>query len=222
MSEFIDKFLPILLQGTLDTLYMTFFATLFAYIIGLPLGVLLSITKKGGICANSAFNAIFGWVLNIVRSLPFVILMFFVIPFTRLIVGVSIGATAAIVPLVISAAPFIARMVETSLDEVDNGVIEAAQAMGANNFQIITRVLIRESIPSLLRGLSIISITILGYTAVTDYIGAGGLGSIAYRFGKQRYEPSVMYATIVILIILVSIIQSVFNYLSHKADKRNR
>lgn len=222
MSEFLSKFLPILAQGTLDTLYMTFVSTLFAYLIGLPFGVLITITKRDGIWPAPRFNAIFGWLINILRSLPFLVLMIFIIPFTRFVAGTSIGSTAGNVPLVIAAVPFIARMVETSLEEVDHGVIEAARCMGATNFQIITRVMLVESVPSLLRGLSISTITILGYTAITGTIGAGGLGDIAYRYGYQRYETSVMYATIVLLILLVSAIQAVCNLLARRMDKRNR
>ena len=161
-------------------------------------------------------------MVNILRSIPFVILMFFLIPFTRAIVGTSIGATAALVPLSISAAPFIARMVEQSLEEIDQGVVEAAVCMGATRWQVITRVLLVESVPSLLRGLSISLITILGYTAITGTVGAGGLGNIAYRFGFQRYQKDVMYAILVILIALVCIIQIIFDTAARRADKRNR
>lgn len=222
MTEFLAEFGAILWQGTKETLYMTFLSTLYAYLIGLPLGVVLTITKKGHIAAASRFNAVFGWFINILRSLPFMILMIFLLPFTRLVIGTSIGPRAAVVALVVAAVPFIARMVETSLEEVDGGVIEAAQCMGATKFQIVTRVMLVESIPSLLRGLSIITITILGYTAITGAIGAGGLGDIAYRYGYQRFKPNVMYATIVLLIILVFIVQEVFNILAKVVDKRSR
>ncbi|MFV0413469.1 MAG: methionine ABC transporter permease [Oscillospiraceae bacterium] len=222
MAEYLQKFAPLLLQGTIDTLYMTLVSTFFAYVLGLPLGVLLTTTKKGAISEAPRFNGIFGSVINIMRSLPFMILMIFVIPLTRAVAGTSIGATAAIVPLVLAAAPFVARMVETSLEEVDRGVAEAAQCMGASNFQIITRVLLVESIPSLLRGVSISTITILGYTAITGAIGAGGLGDIAYRYGYQRYETEVMYLTVVLLILLVCVIQALCNYLARRLDKRNR
>ena len=222
MSELFTNYGELFLQGTLDTLFMTFVATLFAYIIGLPLGVLLTITKKGSIAPAPTFNAVFGWVINILRSLPFMILMIFVMPLTRIIIGSSIGTVAATVPLIIAAFPFVARMVETSFEEVDHGVIEAARCMGANNFQIVSRVLLVESVPSLLRGLSISTITILGYTAITGALGAGGLGDIAVRYGFHRYKPEVMYATIVLLIILVCIIQGFCNLASRTSDKRNR
>ena len=152
MAEFFNEYGALLWEGTLETLYMTLFATLFAYVLGLPMGVLLTVTKAGGVAPAPRFNAVFGWLVNLLRSLPFIILMFFIIPFTRLLVGTSIGATAALVPLTLSAAPFIARMVEQSLEEIDTGVIEAAQCMGATRWQIVTRVLLVESVPSLLRG----------------------------------------------------------------------
>lgn len=220
MIEFFAKYGLLLLQGTLETLYMTLAGTLFSYVLGLPMGVLLTITKRGGICEAPRFNAIFGWAVNVLRSLPFMILMLFIIPFTRVIVGTSIGATAALVPLTISAAPFVARMVEQSLEEVDHGVIEAARCMGATNWQIVCKVYLVEAFPSLVRGLSISTITILGYTAITGATGAGGLGNLAMRFGYQRYQKSVMYATVVVLIILVCIIQEVFNFWARRADKR--
>ena len=175
---------------------MTLATTVLAYVLGLPMGVLLTVTKRGGIAAAPRFHAVFGWVVNILRSLPFLILMFFVIPFTRLVAGTSIGPTAALVPLTISASPFIARMVEQSLEEIDAGVVEAAECMGATKWQVVTRVLLVESVPSLLRGLSISIITIFGYTAITGAFGAGGFGNLAYRFGYQRYQKDVMYVCI--------------------------
>ena len=222
MAEFFQQYGALLAEGTLETLYMTGAATLFSYVLGLPMGVVLTVTKPGSIAPAPRFNWLFGWVVNILRSLPFIILMFFLIPFTRALVGTSIGATAALVPLTISAAPFVARMVEQSLEEVDKGVLEAAVCMGATRWQIITRVLLVESVPSLLRGLSITIITIFGYTAVTGAVGAGGLGNIAFRFGYQRYQTDVMYATVVLVVILVCIIQSVCSFLARKSDKRNR
>ncbi len=222
MADFLAKYAGLLTEGTLETLYMTLVPTLFAYLLGLPMGVLLTVTKRGGVRPAPRFHAVFGWVVNILRSLPFMILMIFVIPFTRLIAGTSIGATAACVPLTIAAAPFVARMVEQSLEEIDAGVIEAARCMGATDLQIITRVLLVESVPSLLRGLSISTITLLGYTAITGAVGAGGLGNIAFRFGYQRYQDDVMYVTVAMLILLVCVIQAIFNRLARHADKRNR
>ena len=222
MSEFLSRYGVLLLNGTLESLYMTLVPTLLAYVIGLPLGVLLTVTKPGGFMETPQFNAAFGWLVNIFRSIPFMILMLFLTPFTRLIAGTSIGATAANVPLSIAAAPFVARMVEQSLEEVDGGVIEAARCMGATNWQIITRVLLVESVPSLLRGLTISTITVFGYTAITGAVGAGGLGNIAFRFGYQRYQQSVMYASLALVILVVCLIQTVFGHLASKADKRNR
>ena len=217
MAEFFNEYGALLWEGTLETLYMTLFATLFAYVLGLPMGVLLTVTKAGGVAPAPRFNAVFGWLVNLLR---FIILMFFIIPFTRLLVGTSIGATAALVPLTLSAAPFIARMVEQSLEEIDTGVIEAAQCMGATRWQIVTRVLLGESVPSLLRSISLI--TILGYTAITGSVGAGGLGNLAFRFGYQRYQKPVMYATVLLLILLVCVIQIIFDLAARKADKRTR
>lgn len=222
MAQFFAEYGDLLWEGTLETLYMTFVPTLAAYLIGLPMGVLLTTTKPGGIMAAPTFNAVFGWLVNLFRSIPFMILIFFVLPLTRLIVGTSIGATAANVPLAIAAAPFVARMVEQSLEEIDQGVVEAARCMGATNWQIITRVLLVESVPSLLRGLSISLITILGYTAITGSVGAGGLGNLAFRFGYQRYQKPVMYATVLLLILLVCVIQIIFDLAARKADKRTR
>lgn len=222
MEQFFSQYGPLLAEGVWESVYMTLATTALAYVLGLPMGVLLTVTKRGGIAAAPRFHAVFGWVVNILRSLPFLILMFFVIPFTRLVAGTSIGPTAALVPLTISASPFIARMVEQSLEEIDAGVVEAAECMGATKWQIVTRVLLVESVPSLLRGLSISVITILGYTAITGAFGAGGLGNLAYRFGYQRYQKDVMYVCILLLILLVCAVQIIFDLAARKADKRNR
>lgn len=222
MAQFFSQYGPLLAGGVWESVYMTLATTALAYVLGLPMGVLLTVTKRGGIAAAPRFHAVFGWVVNILRSLPFLILMFFVIPFTRLVAGTSIGPTAALVPLTISASPFIARMVEQSLEEIDAGVVEAAECMGATKWQIVARVLLVESVPSLLRGLSISVITILGYTAITGAFGAGGLGNLAYRFGYQRYQKDVMYVCILLLILLVCAVQIIFDLAARKADKRNR
>lgn len=222
MAQFFLQYGPLLAEGVWESVYMTLATTALAYVLGLPMGVLLTVTKRGGIAAAPRFHAVFGWVVNILRSLPFLILMFFVIPFTRLVAGTSIGPTAALVPLTISASPFIARMVEQSLEEIDAGVVEAAECMGATKWQVVTRVLLVESVPSLLRGLSISVITILGYTAITGAFGAGGLGNLAYRFGYQRYQKDVMYVCILLLILLVCAVQIIFDLAARKADKRNR
>ena len=222
MAQFFSQYGPLLAEGVWESVYMTLATTALAYVLGLPMGVLLTVTKRGGIAAAPRFHAVFGWVVNILRSLPFLILMFFVIPFTRLVAGTSIGPTAALVPLTISASPFIARMVEQSLEEIYAGVVDAAECMGATKWQIVARVLLVESVPSLLRGLSISVITILGYTAITGAFGAGGLGNLAYRFGYQRYQKDVMYVCILLLILLVCAIQIIFDLAARKADKRNR
>ena len=222
MIDMIIKYLPLLVEGTIDTIYMTVLSTLFAYILGLPMGILLFITKRGGIAQNIGFHAVFGWVINMLRSIPFIILLMAIFPFTRFLVGTIIGNNAAIVPLVVSAAPFVARMVEQSLEEIDVGVIEAARCMGATNFQIVTKVLLIESIPGIIRGLSITTITLIGYGAMAGAVGAGGLGKIGYSYGFQRFNPTVMYMTVVLLVILVCIIQAIFNLAAAKMDKRNR
>ncbi len=222
MELFFENYGDLLIQATFETLYMTLVSTFFSYVLGVPLGVALSITKKGGITSSPAFNSIVGWLVNIVRSVPFIILMVFVIPLTRLLAGTSIGMNAANIPLIIAATPFVARIVEQSLEEVDRGLIEAAKCMGASDFQIITKVLLVESRPSLIRGLSISSITILGYSAITGTIGAGGLGNIAITYGYQRYIESMIYATVILLIIIVVLIQWACNVWAFKSDKRNR
>ncbi|MEG2930735.1 MAG: methionine ABC transporter permease [Ruthenibacterium sp.] len=221
MMELLAKYGPLLLTGIADTLYMTALSTLFAYVLGMPMGVALFVTKKGGIAENRPFNAIFGWCVNILRSIPFIILVAALFPVTRVVVGTIIGNNAAIVPLVVSAAPFVARVVEANLEEIDPGVIEAARCMGATNGQIITRVLLVESVPSIIRGVSITTITIIGYGAMAGAVGAGGLGRIGYSYGFQRFNAPVMYTTVVLLIVIVCIIQGVFNQLAKRLDKRN-
>ena len=209
-----------LLFAVWETLYVTVVATLFAYVIGLPLGVLLSITQPHGIWPHKWLNRILGWIINVGRSLPFIILMIAIMPFTKALVGTKIGVPGAIVPLVVSAAPFIARMVETSLAEVDAGVVEAAQSMGASTLQIVWKVYLPEAKPSLILGGAISLVTILAYTAIAGTVGAGGLGDIAVRYGHQRGITSVMWVTVVFLIILVQVVQLIFNWLSRRIDKR--
>lgn len=211
-----------LLEGLGETLYMTFVSALFAYVLGLPLGILLIVTDKNGLRPVPALNAILGWVINIGRSIPFIILMVAIIPFTRAIVGKAIGPTAAIVPLVVAAAPFVARMVETSLKEIDPGVVEAARTMGATDWQIIYKVLLPESVPSLVRGGSITTITLIGYSAMAGAVGGRGLGDIAIRYGYHRYQDDMMIITIVMLVIIVQVIQSVFSLIAKLIDKRNK
>ena len=222
ISAFWTQYGDLLLVGLRDTLVMTFVSTFFAYVIGLPLGVLVNITQPHGICPRKWVNRILGWIINVGRSLPFIILMIAVMGFTKLLVGTKIGVRGAIPPLVISAAPFIARMVETSLAEVDGGVVEAAQSMGASVPQVVTKVYLPEAKPSLILGASISLITILGYTAIAGAIGSGGLGDLAVRYGYQRYIPSMLWTTVILIIVLVQIIQTVFSWLSTKVDKRLR
>ena len=209
-----------LVEGTGDTLYMTLMSTLFGYILGLPMGIILTITDKDGIRPHAAVYKVLDFIVNLVRSIPFLILLILVIPLTRAIVGKSYGSTATIVPLVIAAAPFIARMVESSLKEVDKGVIEAAQSMGAGTFTIIWKVLLAEARTSLLVGVTIATGTILGYSAVAGTGGGGGLGDIAIRYGYYRYQSDVMIVTIVILVVLVQILQGLGMMISKKIDRR--
>ena len=210
----------LLLEGTLDTLYMTLASMLIAYLIGIPLGVILVVTRKDGICPAPKTNAVLGTIVNIMRSVPFLILIIVLIPFTRFVVGTSIGATATVVPLIVGAAPFIARMVESSLLEVDAGVVEAAQAMGASPWQIVTKVLLKEAVPSLITGAAIALTTILGYSAMAGAVGGGGLGDLAIKYGYHRYQTDVLLLTLVILIALVQIIQALGNGLAKKIDHR--
>ena len=220
MIETIQKFAPLLWENTLVTLGMVGASTLFAYLLGLPMGVLLRVTDRGGIMENHAFNSVFGWVVNILRSLPFIILMISISPFTRLLVGKAIGPVAACVPLVIGAAPFVARLVETSLAEIDTGMIEAAKCMGATNWQIISKVMVRESVPSLIRGLSISTITILGYSAMAGAIGGGGLGAMALMKGWALQQFLVIYGAVIVIVLLVQVFQSAGTHLVNRMDRR--
>lgn len=207
--------------AVLETLYVTLIATLFAFVIGLPLGVLLVAGDKNGILPLPGWlMKVLNVIVNLLRSVPFIILIVVVFPLTRLIVGTTIGSVASIVPLVIAAFPFVARLVESSLREVNPNIIEAAQSMGATPFQIITKVMIPESIPSLISNATIAVTTILGYTAMSGAIGGGGLGNIAIMYGYQRYNYMVILIAVVLLIILVQVFQSVGTALSVKTDKR--
>ncbi|MDY2698930.1 MAG: methionine ABC transporter permease [Suilimivivens sp.] len=209
-----------LIEGTWATLYMTLVSTLFGYLIGLPMGIVLCITDKGGIKPNAVVYKILDFIVNLTRSIPFLILLILVMPLTKLIVGQSYGSTATIVPLTIAAAPFIGRMVESSLKEVDKGVIEAAQSMGAGTLTVIWKVLLAEARTSLLVGVTIAVGTILGYSAMAGVVGGGGLGDIAIRYGYYRYETGIMIVTIIILVILVQILQGIGMMLSKKLDRR--
>lgn len=209
-----------IVQGIGETLYMSVVSTVFGYVLGLPLGILLMISDKEGIRPNAALYRILDVICNILRSIPFLILLILIIPLTRFIVGKSYGTTATIVPLVISAAPFIARMVESSLKEVDHGVIEAAQSMGAGNMTIIWRVLLGEARVSLIVGATIAFGTILGYSAMAGTVGGGGLGDIAIRYGYYRYQSDIMIVTVVLLVLLVQIFQIAGTKVAAVLDKR--
>ena len=222
VSNFISQYGALFAQGTVDTLVMTLASTLFAYIIGVPLGVLLVITAKDGLWPQRALNTVLGWVVNVGRSIPFIILLVAIIPFTRVVVGTSLGVPGAIVPLTVAAIPFVGRMVEQSLAEVDGGLIEAAQSFGANTWQIVCKVMLRESLPSLVRGASITVITLFGYTAMAGAVGAGGIGDIAIRYGYQRYLGDVMIVSIVLCVVLVQVFQSIGDLVARLVDKRVR
>jgi len=217
--EFKDMF-KMLADGTWDTLYMVLISTLLGYVVGLPLGIILTITDTDGIQPNKVMYKILDVIINVTRSIPFLILLILIMPFTKLVVGKSYGTTATIVPLTIAAAPLIARMVESSLKEVDKGVIEAAFSMGAGGFTIIWKVLVTEARTSLLVGVTIALGTILGYSAMAGVIGGGGLGDIAIRYGYYRYETGIMIVTVAVLVILMQILQWAGMLLSKKIDKR--
>ena len=214
--------LELLKVATLETLSMVLLSTGFTVLLGLPLGVILVVTSKGHLLENQILNSLLSYIVNIARSLPFIILMIFIIPFTRLVVGTSIGTRAAIVPLVVAAIPFFARIVESALKEVDGGVIEAAIAMGASPLQIIVRVLIPEALPSLILGTTITIINLLGYSAMAGAVGGGGIGDLAIRYGYHRFQTDVMLMTILVLIVLVQGIQSSGNLIANRVLKARR
>ena len=209
-----------LLEGIRDTLYMTLASTLFGYIIGLPMGIVLTVTDKDGIRPNAAVYKVLDVISNLLRSIPFIILLIVLIPFTRFVVGRSYGSTATIVPLTIAAAPYIARMVESSLKEVDAGVIEAARSMGASDFQIVTKVMLVEARTSLIVGAPISLGTILGYSAMAGTVGGGGLGNIAIRYGYTRWQTDIMVVTVVLLVILFQIFQTIGMKIANRLDRR--
>ena len=215
-----DQIIDLLIKGVQETLYMAIISTLAAYIIGIPLGIIVFITDKKGIRPNRIINFLVGIIINVLRSVPFLILLVAIIPFTRLIAGTTIGVDATIVPLVVAAGPFVARMVESSLKEVDKGVIEAARAMGASDLQIVFKVLIPEAKPSLLVGVTISAATILGYSAMAGFVGGGGLGAIAINYGYYRYKTNIMLITCAILVLIVQIIQEAGIRFVNKTDKR--
>ena len=215
------EIIGLLFTGIYETLYMVIVSAMISYILGIPLGLILNITDKDGICENRIVNGILGFIINFLRSIPFIILLIAILPFTRAVVGTTIGSTATIVPLVAAAAPFVARMVESSLKEVDSGVIEAAKAMGSTPFQIIYKVLLPEAKPSLIVGAAIAVTTILGYSAMAGFTGGGGLGAIAINYGYYRYQENVMFITVILLVIIVQIFQEIGMRAAKRNDKRN-
>ena len=216
MSDYIIQTIQ---KGILETLEMTFFASVFSYIIGLPLGVILYVTSKGRLLENRIVNLILGTIVNIMRSLPFLILLVLLIPFTRFVTGSSIGTVASIVPLTVGAIPIVARMVEASRCEVQPGIIEAANSMGASPLYIIVHFILPEATPSLLQGAAINVATVLGYSAMAGVIGGGGLGAIALQYGYYRYQKDVLWTTVALLVIMVMLIQGIGGLLAKKKRK---
>lgn len=219
---FSSEVYQMLLKGVWDTIYMTLAATFFGYMLGLPMGIMLAVTSQDGLKPNRFIYRMLDMVANIVRSIPFLILLILLIPLTRTMIGKSYGSTATIIPLVVAATPFIARMVESSIQEVDTGVIEAAKSMGAGKMDIICRILLVEARTSLLVGVTIAIGTILGYSAMAGVVGGGGLGDIAIRYGYYRYETKIMIVTVVLLILLVQVFQVVGMRMASKLDKRKK
>lgn len=215
-----QEIIKLMLQGIEETFYMVAVATVIGGIIGIPLGITLVTTSKGHILENRFINQILGTIVNIIRSIPFIILMVAIIPLTRLIAGTSIGTTAACVPLTIVAIPFLSRLVETSIRDVDFGLVEAAESMGATPFQIIRKVLIPEALPTITNNITVLIVNLIGASAMAGAIGGGGLGDIAIRYGYQRFRPDVMLATIIILIVVVNVIQAGGDFASRKKNKK--
>ena len=207
-------------SAILETFFMTFVSSAISYLFGVPVGILLYISDKDGLAPNKILYDILSFIVNLLRSIPFLILLILVLPFTKFVVGTTIGPVAVVVPLIISATPYIGRMVESSLKEVDLGVIEAAKSMGATNLQIILKVLLTESKPSLLIGAAISITTILGYSAMAGVVGGGGLGDVAIRYGYYRYNKDIMFITVFLLVVIVQIIQELLMHIAKKTDKR--
>lgn len=214
IEQFIDQWMPYIIEASIETLQMVSISLLLSVLIGVPLGIFLVLTRPGQALANNFVYQVLNVFINIIRSIPFIILLFFIIPFTKAIVGTTIGVKGVIVPLVVYTAPYLARLLETSLLEVDHGVKEAYEAMGIRTRHIIWHVMLREARSSIVLGLTIVTVSLIGATAMAGLVGAGGLGDLAYRFGHIRYEVDVMYATVFILIIIVQIIQTVGNRLA--------
>ena len=222
LQTYLDTYGVLLLEGTWDSIVMTSIATFLAYVIGIPLGVLMVLTARDGLHPHRVLNSVLGWIINMGRSIPFIILLFAIIPFTRAIVGTALGVPGAVVPLTVTAIPFVARMVEQSLTGVDPGLIEAGQSFGANTWQIVTKGYLRESLPSLVRGASITFITLFGFAAMAGCVGAGGLGDIAIRYGYQRYQTDVMIGAVILCVILIQVVQTLFDVLARALDHKTR
>lgn len=222
VTEFIGQYGELLGQGVLDTLVMLFISTAIAYVIGTVLGVVLYLTSPGSLRPMRALNAVLGWVVNIGRSLPFIILLISLMPVTSALVGTTSGVRGVIPPLVVSTAPFVARVIEQSLAEVPRASVEAAEACGASIPRIVVSALLPEALPSIVRGVSITLIAVLGYTAIAGAVGAGGLGDIAIRYGYYRFEDEMMVVTVVLLIIIVQLIQSACDFIARKIDHRTQ
>ncbi|WP_413498077.1 methionine ABC transporter permease [Buttiauxella gaviniae] len=215
-----DDLWPLLLDGSLDTLYMVSLAALLTVLIGLPLGVLLFLTRRDGVLPAPLFNQVIGSVVNVGRSLPFIVLLIALIPFTRIIIGTTLGSTAAVVPITIGAFPFFARVVENALDEVDKGRIEAILSMGGNVWHIISKVLLPEALPALLAGVTLTIVMLIGFSSMAGVIGGGGLGDLAIRYGYQRFNDQVMVGTVVILVAMVQLVQSIGDRLVRRLAHR--
>jgi D-methionine transport system permease protein len=219
-TGYLPELIGLISEGLGETLYMILASVLITYLFGLPLGVVLVTSAPGHILENPKLNKFLGTIVNVVRSIPFIILLFTIGPFTRMLVGTTIGTTAAVVPLVIGAIPFVGRMVETSLKEVDKGVVEAALSMGASPGQIISKVLIPEALPSLVLGATITTITLVGYSAMAGVVGGGGLGDLAVRYGYYRYKADVMVVTVVILVVLVQVVQTLGDVIAARIRRK--
>ncbi|WP_037029074.1 methionine ABC transporter permease [Psychrilyobacter atlanticus] len=217
-----DKIISLLLPAFNETIYMVFFSVIFSLIIGIPTGILLYVTKPGNILSMNKLNKVLDLIINIGRSFPFIILMILVLPISRFIIGTTIGSTASIVPLSISAAPFVARIIEGAVSEVDRGIIEASISLGASKFEIITKVLIPEALPSLIHGITLTIINLIGYSAMAGAIGGGGLGDVAIRYGYQRFQVDIMIISVISIIILVQIVQFTGNSIVSKITARRK
>ena len=216
------QIISLLVSATLDTAYMVFASLLVGTLIGGPVGVLLATTGKGELFEAPLFNKVVGAVVNATRSVPFIILAVAIIPFTRMVAGTSIGTNAAIVPLTVAAAPFIARVIEGALRNVDAGLIEAAQAMGARPLQIVRKVLLPEAMPAIVLGLTLTTVLLIGYSAMVGAVGGGGLGDLGIRYGYQRFRPDIMLTVVVVLVAVVQMVQSTGDYVARRLDKRQR